>query len=589
MDTENTNLPSPEERYKIILTGKLLPGKDQDEVIRNLATIFKMTIADINQKISGKTVVVKSGIDLPTANKYKTALEKAGAECKTVPYKSSNIAADRSSEDKSMPKTTTETDPPDNDLSPKKSQDTIKTDSPPAEPKASEEKEAQTNEPSAETGMHRVISPPQKPVMLQFTPYPCRTLTGSEGGLNFNRYNNEQVTFSDILLIAVYNLPGIKSITHLLIYIKSQKKPLVVNADAIQYEDFPECKEEDVFVSLRNFIAMLLKQNPSIIMNAQTDAFFAGGEPEVLKREESLIASSLGAALDSEELFELKVHEALQNKANKKEGPSYTEADCYPFFIGPNTDKYIKKFKSFSAGKDNFQATWHWPAFFVPFFWLLYRKLYIHALVVFLISLIPFAGILVSIAMGLSAYYIYYKYSKSSISDVLKYSNSPDIPSKLAEDGSVKPAAVWIGVGGVLFLAIVAAIIGIIGLSAEKIATKQENIMTSPLQFPMPQGQLPNGMQMPQTPDQAMQLAYDNMAMAELRRACTSAQIVFSEGNVPFVTMPDLERSGFRPRSGVQINIINPNMDSLAMSSRHSQGSKTFYIDRDCVIKEQGP
>ena len=403
--------------------------------------------------------------------------------------------------------------------------------------------------------------------------------------MDFNRYNNEKVSFSDILLVAVYNLPGIKSITHMLVFIKSQKKPLAVNADAIRYEDFPECKDEDMFVSLRNFISMLLIKNPSITMNTQTDAFLSGGEPEVLKREESMIASSLGAALDADNLFELKIHEALQKDANKQELPSYTEEECYPFFIGPNADKYIDKFRKFSAGKDKFQATWHWPAFFVPFFWFLYRKLYLHALGVFLITLIPFAGILVSIAMGLSAYFLYYKYSKNSISDALKYSNSPDIPSKIAQDGGVNPTAVWIGVGGVIFLAIVSAIIWIFSFAAVKIATDQQNIMNAPMQLPLPQGQLPNGMQMPQTPDQAMQLAYDNTAMAELKRACTSAQIVYAEQNAPFITMSDLERSGFRPHSGVEINIINPNIESLEISSRHPQGSKTFYIDRDCVIR----
>jgi len=124
MDNTDTNIPSPEDRYKIILTGKILPGKNPDEVKQNLASIFKMTTTDIEQKISGKTVVVKSGIDLPTANKYMAALEKAGVECKSIPDKPSNATAP-------------ETDPSDNDTNPKKDQENITKDPSPAEPKAS--------------------------------------------------------------------------------------------------------------------------------------------------------------------------------------------------------------------------------------------------------------------------------------------------------------------------------------------------------------------------------------------------------------------------------------------------------------------
>ena len=76
--------------------------------------------------------------------------------------------------------------------------------------------------------------------------------------------------------------------------------------------------------------------------------------------------------------------------------PQITEKDFIDF-IGPNADKYIEKFSKFNvAGVDHFSLTWHWPSFIVAVFWMLYRKLYLWALLVFILSFIPIAGIVPS-------------------------------------------------------------------------------------------------------------------------------------------------------------------------------------------------
>ncbi len=59
-------------------------------------------------------------------------------------------------------------------------------------------------------------------------------------------------------------------------------------------------------------------------------------------------------------------------------------------FVGSNAPKYLEKFKKFRiGGVDNFVATWHWPAFLAGFWWMLYRKLYLWALVSFIGMLYP--------------------------------------------------------------------------------------------------------------------------------------------------------------------------------------------------------
>jgi hypothetical protein len=50
--------------------------------------------------------------------------------------------------------------------------------------------------------------------------------------------------------------------------------------------------------------------------------------------------------------------------------------------IGPrNTEYYLRKFARFGSGGG--YASWNWPAFFVPLFWMLYRKMWLWAALYF--------------------------------------------------------------------------------------------------------------------------------------------------------------------------------------------------------------
>ena len=84
---------------------------------------------------------------------------------------------------------------------------------------------------------------------------------------------------------------------------------------------------------------------------------------------------------------------------------------------------YQQAFSKFNVnGIDSMQWVWSWWAFFGGWAFLLYRKQYIPAIVLFLISMIastiPFGGLLVAIfAGGFSTYFVYkgYKQKKSEI------------------------------------------------------------------------------------------------------------------------------------------------------------------------------
>ncbi|MBI5073926.1 MAG: DUF2628 domain-containing protein [Nitrospirae bacterium] len=566
--------------YKIILSGETLPGHQLEETKGKLAAIFKLSADAVDRYFVGRPIVVKNNADLKTAEKYKAIFEKAGAVCSikqvqsTETGKAGNPAAEPGASSLSVSAPVSSgTEPP--SLSPASAADAERPQEGPSGP--------------------MVITPQQKAVSLQYTPLPCRALSRAEGGLNFNRYSCESVPSSAILLISVYNVPaGIRPKTRVMVFIRTQKKPLTVDADAIDFSGILGTQESDLYASLRQLIAELVKTNPSLIVDSGTSGFLQGSGPEMVKRDDTFWASALGAALDDKGLFVVaavnlkkpaKTVAAIEagTAQDQKETPLLSDEEYIDLFVGPHADKYMDNFRKFGIkGPSSFVTTWHWPAFFLPFFWLLYRKLYLHAIGVLVLSFIPGINILTCVAMGLSAYYIYFRHAQSSVDAIKRAKTSSEIEDAITSEGGVKPAAVYVGIGSILCISIIISV----SLVLSAIRKKQEQAaerMNVPMVMPFMPGQnLPPGF--PQSPEQAMQMSYDSMAMAELKNACTAALVYLNEENDGQVTLEKLERFGYRRRPEVQISIINSLPDTLRMSARHNQGSRMIYADRDCRI-----
>jgi hypothetical protein len=59
-------------------------------------------------------------------------------------------------------------------------------------------------------------------------------------------------------------------------------------------------------------------------------------------------------------------------------------------FVGPNARYYIHQFSKFTfSGTEKFTPTWNWSSCGLTFVWMLYRKMYIQALITFAIFCIP--------------------------------------------------------------------------------------------------------------------------------------------------------------------------------------------------------
>jgi len=94
-------------------------------------------------------------------------------------------------------------------------------------------------------------------------------------------------------------------------------------------------------------------------------------------------------------------------------------------FIGKpeKTFWYQNAFSMFNInGVDKMKWKWSWWAFFGGFLFLLYRKQYIPALVVFLasilFSLVPFAGLIIAILVGGYGTYFVYKGYKAKLLEI---------------------------------------------------------------------------------------------------------------------------------------------------------------------------
>lgn len=73
--------------YNVVMKGKAIAGWDNHEVKTNLAKIFKEPPDKMERLLTGKPVTVKKKVSQEQAAKIIKAIEKAGAECKIVKYK----------------------------------------------------------------------------------------------------------------------------------------------------------------------------------------------------------------------------------------------------------------------------------------------------------------------------------------------------------------------------------------------------------------------------------------------------------------------------------------------------------------------
>ena len=137
-----------------------------------------------------------------------------------------------------------------------------------------------------------------------------------------------------------------------------------------------------------------------------------------------------------------------QSKSDSRLQNGVNEDDLIAF-IGNNAGYYVQEFKKFNAGgRDVFSATWNWAAFWGGFGWMLYRKMYMWAIIAFALMLMPYLGLASWIAFGIVANYLYYQHAKRKILEIKTLQPAGEISVVLSQIGGVHR---WLPIAAAIF------------------------------------------------------------------------------------------------------------------------------------------
>lgn len=81
----------PEELFDIHFSGQLLEGQDPAVAREQVGQLFKASDTQLARLFSGQPVVVKKGVDLDTATRYRLAFRKAGALVRIQPSAAAQV------------------------------------------------------------------------------------------------------------------------------------------------------------------------------------------------------------------------------------------------------------------------------------------------------------------------------------------------------------------------------------------------------------------------------------------------------------------------------------------------------------------
>lgn len=146
-----------------------------------------------------------------------------------------------------------------------------------------------------------VVSPVIGPTQLALTPMQSPFLTAAEGGININRRDRTFVSFEDIALVAAaYDSGRGKQVLRLLVFIRKEKRPVIVDVEKIAFSGFPDVTGNNLLSSFRRFLTFLLEKNSRIMIDEETHAFLKGSRPSEKGRDIDALATALAALVPAE-------------------------------------------------------------------------------------------------------------------------------------------------------------------------------------------------------------------------------------------------------------------------------------------------
>ncbi len=102
-------------------------------------------------------------------------------------------------------------------------------------------------------------------------------------------------------------------------------------------------------------------------------------------------------------------------------------AELWTLYVKERAYYYIPRFIEFHTLGNT--TSWNWAAFFFPFYWSLFRKVYIVSLIVFIPTFL--FGLLFGVVYGIFANYIYYKHVDRKVEKILLESRLKNLDPKV--------------------------------------------------------------------------------------------------------------------------------------------------------------
>lgn len=70
--------------FEVVFQGQVQPGLDSAQVRARIGQLFQVDERQVGVLFSGRRIVIKGGLDEAAAQRYRQAIERAGAVCEIV-------------------------------------------------------------------------------------------------------------------------------------------------------------------------------------------------------------------------------------------------------------------------------------------------------------------------------------------------------------------------------------------------------------------------------------------------------------------------------------------------------------------------
>ena len=260
-----------EKKYNVVFSGDVVQGQSIKEIKARMAALFKTSAESIESIFKQKAAVIKRNVDHETAKKYVQMIQKTGAICRIIPIESTPAPSPQAARP----------------LAP----------APAAKPAAPEKK--------VETSGPRVVAIQlMHKAEMAFAPLVIKKISKASDALNFNKMDIPEIPYSQLIAMAVFNeVEDGQDKSKLLLFASVSKRPLVCNAEHIDYVSFSIDGTKSLIASFRNFLYFICRQNPSIFVEEATFDFLSGSTIQKFDQNTILkLSTNMGKLIETGEM-----------------------------------------------------------------------------------------------------------------------------------------------------------------------------------------------------------------------------------------------------------------------------------------------